>query len=64
VIRPFRGRWFVVTSFYHDGQITMDFYVSNFILQSTLFILNDDYSIMVYMPLSVAPDAIVRDLED
>lgn len=29
-----------------------------------LFILNDDFSIMAYMPLAVAPDAIIRDLED
>lgn len=29
-----------------------------------LYILNDDFSIMAYMPLSVAPDAIIRDLED
>lgn len=31
---------------------------------SALFLLNDDFSIMVYMPQSVAPAAILRELED
>lgn len=31
---------------------------------SALFILNDDFTIMVYMPISIAPEAILRDLED
>ena len=30
---------------------------------SALFLLNDDFSIMVYMPQSVAPVAILRELE-
>lgn len=29
-----------------------------------LYIMNDDFSIMVYMPLAIAPDAILKDLED
>ena len=29
-----------------------------------LYLMNDDYSVMAYMPLSVAPDAILQDLED
>ncbi len=31
---------------------------------SALYLMNDDYGIMVYMPLAVAPDAIIRDLEN
>lgn len=29
-----------------------------------LYIMNDDFSIMVYMPLAIVPDAILKDLED
>lgn len=31
---------------------------------SALYLLNDDYGIIAYMPLTVAPDAIMQDLED
>ena len=31
---------------------------------SALFIMNDDFSIMLYMPIYIAPDAILKDLED
>ena len=31
---------------------------------SALYLLNDDFGIMVYMPTAIAPDAILRDLED
>lgn len=31
---------------------------------SALYILNDDFSIMVYLPLAIAPHAIILDLED
>lgn len=31
---------------------------------SALFLLNDDFSIMAYMPREVAPDAILRELEE
>lgn len=31
---------------------------------SALFILNNDFSIMVYMPRSIAPEAIINELED
>ena len=31
---------------------------------AALYILNNEYSIMVYMPVSIAPNAILRDLED
>lgn len=31
---------------------------------SALYLLNDDFAIMVYMPTAIAPDAILRDLED
>ena len=30
---------------------------------SALYVMNDDFSIMVYMPISIAPEAILRDLE-
>ena len=29
-----------------------------------LYIMNNDFSIMVYMPIAIAPDAILKDLED
>jgi len=29
-----------------------------------LYLMNNEYSIMAYMPLAVAPNAIIRDLED
>lgn len=31
---------------------------------SALYIINDDFSIMVYMPQSAAPDIILNELED
>ena len=31
---------------------------------AVLYVLNDDYSIMVYMPVAIAPEAILKDLED
>ncbi len=31
---------------------------------SALYLLNNDFSIMVYMPTAIAPDTILRDLED
>lgn len=31
---------------------------------SALYLLNDDFAIMVYMPISIAPGAILNDLED
>lgn len=31
---------------------------------SALYIINDDFSIMVYMPQSIAPDTILNELED
>ena len=31
---------------------------------SALYLLNDDFSIMVYIPIAIAPDTILRDLED
>ena len=31
---------------------------------SALYLLNDDFAIMVYMPISIAPEAILNDLED
>ena len=31
---------------------------------SALYIMNNDFSIMVFMPLAVAPTAILADLED
>ena len=31
---------------------------------SALFVINDDFSIMVYMPISIAPNAILQDLEE
>ena len=31
---------------------------------SALFILNDDYTIDVFMPLAIAPEAIIKELED
>ncbi len=31
---------------------------------SALYLLNDDFSIMVYMPIAIAPDTILKDLED
>ena len=31
---------------------------------SALFIMNDDYSILVYMPIDICPDAILSELED
>ena len=31
---------------------------------SALFIMNDDYSILVYMPVDICPDAILSELED
>ncbi len=30
---------------------------------SALYIMNDDFSIMVFMPIAIAPDAILRDME-
>ena len=31
---------------------------------SALYMINDDFSIMVYMPQSIAPDIILNELED
>lgn len=31
---------------------------------SALFITNDDYSILVYMPIDICPEAILSELED
>lgn len=31
---------------------------------SALFLLGDDYAIMLFIPIAIAPDAILRDLED
>ena len=31
---------------------------------NALYIINDDFSIMVYMPIAIAPEAILKDLED
>ena len=31
---------------------------------SALYLLNDDFSIMVYTPIAIAPDTILKDLED
>ena len=31
---------------------------------SALYILNDDFTIDVFMPLAIAPEAILKDLED
>lgn len=31
---------------------------------SALYLLNDDYSIVLFMPISIAPEAILKDLED
>ena len=31
---------------------------------NALYIVNDDFSIMVYMPIAIAPDAILNDVED
>ena len=31
---------------------------------SALYILNDDFSIIVYLPIAIAPDAILKELED
>ena len=30
---------------------------------SALYLLNDDYAVMAFMPISAAPDAILKDLE-
>lgn len=31
---------------------------------SALYLMNDDYAIMAFMPIDIAPDAILKDLED
>lgn len=31
---------------------------------AALYLLNDDYAIMLFMPIAVAPDVILNDLED
>lgn len=31
---------------------------------SALFILNNDFSIMVYLPIAIAPETIIKELED
>jgi hypothetical protein len=31
---------------------------------SALFIMNDDYSILIYIPIEICPDAILSELED
>lgn len=31
---------------------------------SALYLLNDDYSVMLFLPLEIAPETILRDLEE
>ena len=31
---------------------------------NALYIMNDDFTIMTYMPITIAPDAILRDMEN
>ena len=31
---------------------------------SALYLMNNDFGIMVYMPIAIAPDSILKDLED
>lgn len=46
----------------HPCEWATQIYVSGYL--SALYIINDDFSIMVYMPIAIAPEAILRDLEE
>ena len=45
----------------HPCEWATQIYVTGYL--SALYVMNDDFSIMVYMPISIAPEAILRDLE-